>query len=160
MATIANLINRVVEAGRVAEAAVENMSCETTERYRLRPLPNEDVYFYFKRIDNSRVVPLPDPRAGLRSWKFLGASVLAAGFLITMLLPSYYGALAGRQLHELQQEHQRLTSERGRLELIEEQLVSPAALAKYADAQKFDSPAPARVIYLQPKDDASLAKLR
>ena len=160
MATLANLFNRFVEAGRVAEAAVETASSENWERFRLRSLPNEDVYFYFKRIDNSRVVPLPDPRARGKSWKFLGASILSAGFLICMLLPSAYGYLAGRQLHHLQQENQRLVTERGRLELEEERLVSPAALAKYAEAQKFEAPAPQRVIYLAPKEDASLAKLR
>lgn len=160
MATLANLFNRFVEAGRVAEAAVETAASDNWERYRLRALPNEDVYFYIKRLDNSRVVPIPDPRARSKSWKFLGASVLSAGFLICMLLPSAYGYLAGRQLHELQREHQRLTTERGRLELEEEKLVSPAALAKYAESRQFDTPAPQRVIYLTPKDDTSVAKLR
>ena len=160
MATLANLFNRFVEAGRVAEAAVETASSDNWERYRIRSLPNEDVYFYFKRVDNSRVVPLPDPGARSKSWTILGASVLSAGFLICMLLPSAYGYLAGRQLHELQQENQRLMTERGRLELEEEKLVSPAALAKYAESKSFETPAPQRVIYLVPKDDTSVAKLR
>ena len=160
MATLANLFNRFVEAGRVAEAAVETASSENWERYRIRSLPNEDVYFYFKRLDNSRVVPLADPRARTKSWKFLGASVLSAAFLICMLLPTAYGYLAGRQLHDLQQENQRLVTERGRLELEEEKLVSPAALSRYAETQNFEAPAPQRVVYLTPKDDVSFAKLR
>lgn len=160
MATLANLFNRVIEAGRTADAEAEAAACERAERFRIRPLPNEDVYFYFKRIDNSRVVPLPDSRAGARSWKLLGASLAITGFLIATVLPSFYGYLAGRQLHELQQENQRLTTERGRLELLEEQLVSPEVLARYANSRKFEAPAGARVVYLQPKDDASLAKLR
>ena len=35
--------------------------------YKLRALPNEDVYFYFKKIDNARVVREADPTARARS---------------------------------------------------------------------------------------------
>src|SRR5712664_1470078 len=118
MATLANLFNRFSDAETVASLAPEQVRVVSDE-YKLRALPNEDVFFFVKRIDNTRVVREADPRARSRSWKFLGAACLSAAGLIGALLPSAYGLMAGYQLNTLQQEHSRLETERSTLEMKE-----------------------------------------
>ena len=120
----------------------------------LRALPNEDVYFFIKRIDNSRVVREADPRARRRSWKVLGFAASTAVLLIGALLPSAYGLMAGYQLHNLQLENQRLVNERASLELEEARLVSPERLQELARQQQFVDPTPEHVMYLPSKDEA------
>lgn len=151
MATLANLFNRFTDAETIAAAAPERVRVVSDE-YKLRALPNEDVYFFVKRIDNTRVVREADPRARARSWKFLGAACLSAAGLIGALLPSAYGLMAGYQLNALQQEHQRLLSERATLEMQEASLVSPERLQKLAKDQSFIDPTPERTIFLPSKE--------
>ncbi|MBI1899425.1 MAG: hypothetical protein HYZ57_12455 [Acidobacteria bacterium] len=158
MATLANwnFLNRF-SAAAAAQAVPQTARAEVNHACRLRALPNEDVYFFVKRIDNSRVVRQADPRAHAQSWKVLGATCLAALLLMGTLLPSAYGLFASYQLHKLQQEQQRLITEQGRLEIQEANLLSPQRLQELADMQEFIDPTPERVIYLPPKEDGSLA---
>jgi hypothetical protein len=93
-----------------------------------------------------------DPHARARSWKFLGAACLSAAGLIGALLPSAYGLMAGYQLNAMQQEHQRLLTERATLEMEEARLVSPDRLEKLANQQQFVPPSPDRTIYLSGKE--------
>jgi hypothetical protein len=161
MATLATIFNRFMDAGPhtgYADAAPSHTASRAMAGdYRLRALPNEDVYFFVKRIDNSRVVRQADPTASAKSWKVLGASCVSAMLLIGMLLPSAYGLLASYQLHHLQAENQRLVTERGKLELEEAKLVSPERLAKLAKDQDFDDPKSENVVYLTPQNEGSLA---
>jgi hypothetical protein len=159
MATLANIFNRFTEAGSMADAAPHAAQRSTADAFKLRALPNEDVYFFVKRIDNSRVVREADPGARRKSWKFLGGASAAAVFLVGMLLPSAYGLMAGYQLHHLQAENQKLINERATLELEEARLVSPERLQILAK-DKFVEPAQGQTIYLAPKNDSSLAMNR
>src|SRR5689334_20107941 len=160
MATLANIFSRFTDAAVIAAAVPETVATEALDQYKLRALPNEDVYFYFKRIDNAKVVREADPTARARSWKFLGAACLSAIGLISMLLPSAYGLMASYQLHNLQVEHQTLVTEQAKLDLEEAALLSPERLQILAAEQKFVDPTPERVIYLEKKNDASLAMNR
>jgi len=157
MATLANIFNRFMDASSMADAMPQTVGRAVSDDFKLRTLPNEDVYFFVKRIDNSRVVRQADPGASAKSWKVLGASCVSAAMLIGMLLPSAYGLLASYQLHTLQAENQRLHIERGKLELEEAKLVSPERLAKLAVDQDFENPKSENVIYLTPKNEGSLA---
>jgi hypothetical protein len=156
MATLANIFNRFSDAGSLVETAPQVISTTGSDAFRLRAMPNEDVYFYIKRIDNSRVVREADPQASARSWKFLGGAGFAALLLIGTLLPSAYGLMAGYQLHRLQVQHQQLVTERATLEMEEARLVSTERLQELAK-DDFIPPTPEKVIYLTPKDDKSLA---
>ena len=40
----------------------------------LRALPQEDVFFFCKKIDNSRLVREPDPKARGTCWNAIGAA--------------------------------------------------------------------------------------
>jgi hypothetical protein len=156
MATLANIFNQFSGAKTVAAEWTADEARGRCDDFKLRSLPNEDVYFFVKRIDNSRVVKQADPRARARDWKVIGGASFAAAALIGVLLPSAYGLLAGYQLSQLQQEHQRLTTERARLEVDEARLVSAERLQQLATMQEFVDPAPDKTVYL-PKSDSSLA---
>lgn len=157
MATLANIFNQFAGSKAVADAIPA--AAERSDAYKLRAIPNEDVYLHFKRIDNSRVVRQPDPKARARDWKLLGAAGIAATALIVVLLPSASSLIAGYQLSNLQQEHERLVGERARLELEEARLVSPERLQELADMQNFVDPARERTVYLPKAADNSLARL-
>jgi hypothetical protein len=157
MATLANIVNQFIGAGIVADSATRNATTRVSDLYTLRSLPNEDVYFFTKRIDNSRVVRQHDPRARARDWKMVGGAGLAALSLIAMLLPSAYGLMAGYQLSSLKTEQQRLVAERATLDLEEARLISAERLQELARMQEFVDPSPDKTVYLTPKNDKSLA---
>jgi chromosome segregation protein len=129
MATLANIFNQFLGAGSVADTPHRSVTWETSEECKLRALPNEDVYLFTKRIDNSRVVRQADPKARARDWKLVGGAGFAAMSLIAMLLPSAYGLMAGYQLSSLKREQQLLVTERARLELEEARLQAESRVA-------------------------------
>jgi len=129
----------------------------TARAVLVRAFANEDIYFFVKRIDNSRVVRQTDPQAGGVCWKMIGSVGAAALLLIGVLLPSAYGLLAGYQIQSLRGEAQRLASEQASLELQEAKLVSPARMEQLARQQQFIDPEPEKVVHLESKDGAALA---
>jgi hypothetical protein len=157
MATLANIFNNFIGAGSVEATATRTVTRQVSDVYTLRAVPNEDVYFFTKRIDNSRVLRQADPKARARDWKMVGGTGFAAITLIIMLLPGVYGLMAGYQLSSLQQEQSRLVSERAVLDLEEARLISAERLQELARMQEFVDPAPDRTVYLTPKNDQSLA---
>jgi hypothetical protein len=116
---------------------------------QVRALPNDDLYLFIKRIDNTRVVRESDPKARGVCWKLIGSVVAAVVLLVGVLLPSAYGLLAGYQIQSLRQESQRLATEQGSLELQESQLLSPARMEELARMQQFVDPPPDKVVYLE-----------
>ena len=150
MATLTNIINLVVGARTVADDARASVRCDD---FRLRTLPNEDVFFYIKRIDNSRVIRQADPRTKGSEWKVIGGASLAAASLVCMLLPSAWAYMAGYEVSKLQAQYRVLNTERSRLELEEASLASAKRLQEAADGKYVD---PGVTHYL-PKADTSLA---
>jgi hypothetical protein len=154
MATLATVCSRIFtkETGRSAAG-----SHRAARAVQVRAFANEDIYFFVKRIDNSRVVRQTDPQAGGVCWKMIGSVGAAALLLIGVLLPSAYGLLAGYQIQSLRGEAQRLAGEQASLELQEAKLVSPARMEQLARQQQFVDPEPEKVVYLDSKDGSSLA---
>jgi len=68
---------------------------------RVPAFANEDIYFYIKRIDNSRVARASDPQSRGTCWKLIGSAGVAVALLVGVLLPSAYGLLAGYQIQSL-----------------------------------------------------------
>src|SRR5258708_38499073 len=91
MATLATILRKIDRAG--AEPRRREMA--QTNPYLLRALPNEDIFFYTKRVDNSRLVREPDPRAKSECWSSIGAICAIAAVLITSLVPPVGGISAG-----------------------------------------------------------------
>ena len=151
MATLANAYGRLT--GRQAPRSQAKASTVTP----LRGFPGEDIYFFVKRIDNSRVVRQADPQAGGVCWKMIGSVGAAAMLLIGVLLPSAYGLLAGYQLQSLKEEAKRLSTQQASLEMQEAQLLSPARMEELARMQRFIDPEPQKVVYLDSKDGSAVA---
>ena len=143
-------------------ASSEPRRAETTRpnSYLLRALPNEDIFFYVKRVDNSRVVREPDPRAKAECWSSIGAVCAVAAVLITSLAPGVAGITAGYQIQALKQERQRLLDERRGLEVHEARLRGSQRLHQLAKDQNMGSPKADQMVRLNPgAGDATVASL-
>ncbi len=157
MATLATFF-RKTEALSSAEPVSRRQALRVEpDTYRLRALPNEDVFFYCKPIDNSRVVREADPKARGECWSAIGAACVIAVLLTSVLIPTVATTLAGYKFQALKEEQQRLLNERRVLELEEARLLSPAHLEELARGRNMITPAPGQVIHLDPKADGSLA---
>ena len=152
MATVATFLRRT-QVAALERAAVR----AGADPWELRELPNEDVFFYSKRIDNSRVVRQADPKARSECWTAIGAACLAAALLTSALVPNVGRVLAGYQFQALEAEYQRLSDERRVLEVQEAALRSPARLEQLARERQLVQPANGQIVHLDGESDASLA---
>src|SRR5262249_31625979 len=131
---------------------------EQEDPFEVPAFPNEDVYFYIKRIDNSQVLREADPAARKACWKMIGSSLTIATLAIGLLLPGLYSLVAGYRMEALRQERDRLMLDRATLEYQESKLLDPARLEELAKMQQFVDPAATTVVYLDNKSDEVLAK--
>ena len=145
MATVATVWNRFFD--RAAAPTAERSRAD--EDARVPAFANDDIYFFVKRIDNSRVVRAADPVARGACWKLIGSVVAAAVLLVVVLLPSAYGLMAGYQIQSLRREGQRLAAEQASLELDVAQLLSPERMQELARIQQFIDPGTDQVVYLE-----------
>ena len=129
------------------------------ERFKVRRIPNENIYFFAKTIDNSRVVRERDPKARGSQWRLMAATLGGAALLITVLLPSAYTFIAGHELQDLRQKREQLLAERRRLEVQVAQLLTPARLEQYAENQKLTDPGN-KIVYLPGEKSGQEASLR
>jgi hypothetical protein len=153
MATLATVYSRLFTPGAVRSAAAPRLEAAIP----VRVFPNEDIYFFVKRIDNSRLVRQADPQARGDCWKMIGSAGVAAMLLIGVLLPSAYGLLAGYQIQSLKEEGRRLATEQASLELREAKLLSPARMEELARIQQFVDPEAQKVVYLDSKNGSAVA---
>src|SRR5215472_2356773 len=128
--------------------------------FQLRPLPFEDVFFYCKKIDNSRLVREADPQARGACWSAIGAACAAVLLLAILLASSVTGTLAGYKLESLRAEERRLQTEQRVLELQEAGLLRPDRLEKLAKTQNFVTPASSQVMHLDAKSDTAVAMVQ
>ena len=155
MATLATVLDKFFENGMNRTAGAARIAEPSTP---VRPFANEDIFFYVKRIDNSRVVRAADPQARQVCWRMIGSVVAAAVLLVAVLLPGAYSLLAGYQIQTLRQNANRLVNERASLELQEAELLSPARMEELARIQQFVDPPPQTVVYLDGQPDVQVAK--
>jgi hypothetical protein len=136
-------------ASAAAEADADPMA--------LSGLPNDDIYFYSKRIDNSRLVRQADTHAR-GEWSAI-AGVGAAALLIggMMIAPGVAGVMDSYKIQDLKKEQAQLLNERRKLEVQEEMLVNAARLEQMAPENNLVRPAANQMIRLQPKNNHSFA---
>ena len=151
MATLATIFDWIMGAQQAAPRA---RGLEAEEPYAIPFFPNEDVYFYTKRIDNSLVVREVDPAARRVCWGMIGATFMTAMLVMGFLLPTLYGLVAGYKLEGLRREKDRLELDRAALELQESRLMDPARLEELAKIQRFVDPASTEVVRLEGKDSS------
>jgi hypothetical protein len=130
------------------------------DQYQLRALPQEDVFFYCKKIDNSRLVREADPRARGACWSAIGVACVTLALLGTILAPSVAGTLAGYKLESLRADERRLQSEQRVLDEREAELLRPDRLEKLAKGQNLVTPPSGQVMHLEPKGDSAVAMVK
>ncbi len=156
MATLAAILDRLAVARGLDEVS-PRVRTRDEDPSRIRAFANEDVFFFTKRIDNSRVVRQEDPRVGRVCWSMIGLSMTGAVALVAVMLPSLYGAFAGYKIEALREERAHLMQERVMLDLQEAKFLSPQHLQELANKQNFVDPDPQNVIYLDAKQNGAMA---
>jgi hypothetical protein len=147
MASLATIVRGFV--GTREEIELMHVSVRPrTESCRLRPVANEDVYLFIKRIDNSAVVRAVDPAARKASLRAVATGFALAMLVIAGLFPAAYNTMEGYHIQQLRQEQEQLKQERAGLDLVEAKLLSPENLNRMAESLKLVDPAPQQVQYL------------
>jgi hypothetical protein len=161
MATLAQFLRRN-EAPADTEAPAVRLEAPRAGRdpFQLRDLPYEDVYFFCKKQDNSRLVREADPRAGSACWRVIGLACLMLAFFGGILVPRIAYTVAGYQLESLKLEAQHLVDERRSLELQEAQLLSAERLDKLAQGQHLVTPSANQVVHLESPGEGKVAMLK
>jgi hypothetical protein len=148
MASLATIVRGFV--GVREELELMNVAVRPrTEPCRLRPLANEDVYLYVKRIDNAAVVRAADPAARRTSLGVVATGIAMAMFVIAGLFPAAYNTMEGYRIQRLQQEQQQLKQEQATINFQQAKLLSPENLNKMAAKLKMVDPAPQQVQFLE-----------
>lgn len=152
MASLATFVSRFAgeEAGMTGGQTIESRP----EDYRLRPLPNEDVYLFVKRIDNRAVVRAADPAARRARARSMVMGLFVALLLVAGLAPAAYSRIEGRRISDLRQRQTELQAEQKRLELQEADLVRVERLRPLAKEFGFEDPTPGSLEYLDGKSKA------
>lgn len=128
--------------------------------YQLRSFPGEDVFFYCKKIDNSRLIRQDDPKASKACWSAIGAATAIVGLLTLAMVPSVANTVAGYRLESLRAEERKLLDERRNLDLEEARMVSPDRLAKLAEKHNLVTPKNNQVFHLNSKQDSAVAMVK
>lgn len=157
MATLAGILDRL-SATKGYDEVASRVRSRKDNPFRIRPVANEQTYFFAKRIDNSRVVRKADPRTNRKCWNFMIGGFTAVIAIVAVLSPVLYGMVEGYKIESLQAEQRQLIAERSRLELKEAKLTSPDRLERLANAQKFVDPEPGSLVYLADKPGSKLAQ--
>ena len=128
--------------------------------FRLRALPQEDVFFHCKKIDNSRLVREADPQARGACWSAIGVACFLLVVLTSVLVPNVASTLAGYRLQALRAEERQLLDEKRTLEVKEAELLSPQRLENLAQGQNLVAPFPGQVVRLNTKGDSAVAMVK
>ena len=159
MATMSAFFGSTANVG--AESAGRAVTRQAKDSVRLRPLPFDNVLFFSKSIDNSRLERAADPKARSACWSAVGAAAVLLVLLTGTLVPTLAGRLEGYRLEALKGEERRLLDERRTLELQEAELLSPDRLQQMAERQNLVAPQAGQVVHLdgnKPDGAFALAK--
>jgi hypothetical protein len=146
---------------QAAEAATRsNRVRPERDPFQLRALPHETVFFYCKRIDNSRLVRQADPKSRGACWRAIGAACVVAVALTTAFAPTVATTIAGYRLEALKLEERRLHEESRVLDLQEAELLSPARLDQLARQNNLVAPSSGQVFHLEGKPEGAVAMIK
>jgi hypothetical protein len=144
---------------RTVEGVAANAVRAESDPFRLRALPNDDIYFFSKRVDNSRVVRQADPAAGGQCWSAVSAAAVLLMIGASIIAPNVASILAGYKLEGLKTERQSLIDRKRELDAREASLLSPERLNELAKEQQLSSPASSQIFHLDnPAADGHFAK--
>jgi hypothetical protein len=173
MATLPTFFRRTVGAGQVVRAKPDARPGDDVrpaggpvrvqaerDPFQLRALPNDDIFFYCKKIDNFRLVREADPQGRGACWSAIGAACVLVALLTSAFFPTVATTLAGYKLEALRAEERHLLAERRNLDLQEAELLSPARLDKLAIENNLVTPLPGQVVHLDGKSDGAVAMVQ
>jgi hypothetical protein len=152
MATLAWFFRRVAPAPAPETGAYDP--------YRLRQLPHQDVYFFSKKIDNSRVAREADPQDRRACRAAVGGACAVLTLLGLILAPNAANTLAGYRLEALRAEQRQLVEQSRALAVQEAELLSPGNLERLAADRGLMAPKAGQVVHLDPQNEGSVALLR
>ena len=145
-------------APQSAEAVTRsNRTRVERDPFQLRALPHEAVFFYCKRIDNSRLVRETDPKSRGACWSAIGAACVLGVMLTSSFAPSVATTIAGYKLEALRLEERRLREESRVLDVQEAELLSPARLDQLARQNNLVAPSSGQVFHLEGKPEGAVA---
>jgi hypothetical protein len=147
MATLATFVNRFVGVREFTD--IPETTWTLTEAPRLRPIANEDVYLFVKRIDNTSVVRAADPAARRARSRSVATGFIAAMLVIAGLVPAAYNTMAGFTLQNLRDEQVHLRQQKSQLDYAEAQLLNYDRLEKLAKSLQMIEPDPTQVQMLE-----------
>jgi hypothetical protein len=134
---------------------------EQADPYMLRALPSDDIYFYSKKIDNSRIIRQADPQARGECWSAVGAAGVLLMLGASIIAPHVGSVLAGYKLEALKQERQTLIDQKRDLEVKEAGLLSPEHLHDLAKVRSLDTPGADQVYHLDTQaSEGSFARIQ
>ncbi len=163
MATLPAFFRRTSGAGLAAcPDRLEGLSISKPDGapFQLRALPQEDVFFFCKKIDNSRLVREADPQARGACWSAIGAAAVVLALLSGVLAPSVANTLAGYKIEALRAEERRLMDESRMLELQEAKLQDPARLERLAQGRNLATPRSDQLVHLAGRPDGAVAMVK
>lgn len=123
---------------------------DRTEAYKLRTIPNEDVYFFSKQIDNTRLVKAEDPAARRKAAGMTAAGLGVVVVVILLLVPRVMNLFAGMQIQALEETRRKLIVDHDAMELEESRLMDPKRMNAIAREHNLVEPSPRQVVYLDP----------
>ena len=128
-----------------------------TDPQALTGLPNDDVFFRCKPIDNSRLVRQPDTQVK-GEWSAIAGAFVAA-FLIACVLiaPGVKSVMDSYRIQDLKRENAQLLNEQRRLDVEEARLLNAVRLDELAAKHNLVRPEKDQVIHLQPRTRNSFA---
>jgi cell division protein FtsL len=127
--------------------------------FRVRAIPNEDIFLFLTPVDNSRVVRPSNKETWNACWRFITISSAIAILTLGLLLPNAYSLLSGIRIHSLERSRTELLDEQKQLEVEESKLLRPERLEELARQMQFVDPPAQSVVYLDSKSDGTMAKL-
>ena len=110
--------------------AADTTAIETAAPNRLRNLPADNIYFYSKRIDNSRLVREADPKTRTDCWSTIATACVLAALIGGAVSPRIGGILSGYQMEKLKTEQRELTDRRRVLQIRRSPDGEPGAVGR------------------------------
>jgi hypothetical protein len=146
----------------VFRARIDQQTASTAEMTDADPLiltglPNDDVYLYSKRIDNSRLVRQADAQVQGEWSAIAGAFVAALMVAGMMIAPGVKNVMDSYKIQDLKRENAQLRNDRRKLEVEEERMINAVRLDALAPQNNLVRPGVDQVIRLQPKNNHSFA---
>jgi len=126
---------------------------DSTDKYRPRPVPNEDVYFYAKLVDNTRLVRPVNQVARKQEMRVVVVAFAMLLLMIGLALPHLMNVMAGAQIQKLRATQSELIAANEEIELRESEAMNPERIKALAHARNMVEPAPRQIIQLDPQPE-------